>query len=58
MTCPTPEKRSYESRGAARFFAAADGLRPYRCACGRWHLSSDLRGYNPRGITKQRPPRP
>ena len=40
MTCPTPYKKSYETFAAAGFFARADGLRPYRCPCGKFHLSS------------------
>lgn len=38
--CPTPDKKSYESQKAAGFFANTDGLRPYLCPCGKWHLSS------------------
>lgn len=49
--CPTPWKISYGSRAAAVMDARQrdrDGvagrkkgqLRPYRCDCGRWHLTS------------------
>ncbi len=40
MRCPTPRKKAYDSREVAVFFAQAEGLRAYRCPCGRWHLSS------------------
>lgn len=46
MTCPHPEKTPHRSFPAA--MKARDslestngidlGLRPYRCACGAWHL--------------------
>jgi hypothetical protein len=35
------DKKRYESRQAAWFFALTDGLRSYRCPlCGGWHLTS------------------
>lgn len=38
--CPTPNKKTYDTKGAAQFFAYTDGLRSYKCPCGKWHLSS------------------
>ena len=41
MAKPCRQKRRYETAAAARFFAGADGLRPYRCPeCGGYHLTS------------------
>jgi hypothetical protein len=48
--CPTPTKVAYDSRRAAGFFANTDGLRPYKCPCGKWHLSS-------KGVERKRPVR-
>lgn len=52
--CPTPEKRSYDSRDAAVFFARADGLRAYRCPCGAWHLSSKVKPGTRMGVARRR----
>lgn len=44
--CPTPSKTAYHSRGdavhAAKTVAHSAGfpMRPYRCDCGSYHLSS------------------
>jgi hypothetical protein len=44
--CPTPRKLCYQSRRealqATRVMKSGlkGQLRPYRCACGNWHLSS------------------
>jgi len=47
IACPTPSKLAYTSRREAATFARrATGpqfggqLRPYLCACERWHLTS------------------
>ena len=40
IECPTPDKKRYDSYQAASFFAQTDGLRAYRCPCGKYHLSS------------------
>ena len=35
------DKKRYETRKAALFFAGTDGLRAYRCpVCAGWHLTS------------------
>lgn len=51
--CPTPEKKSYETREAAVFFARADGLRAYRCPCGAWHLSGKVRAGKRMGVSRK-----
>ena len=42
--CPTPWKHDYGTRGEAlRGFIVAEYTRfhrPYRCCCGRWHVTS------------------
>ena len=49
-TCPTPTKRAFYRRGAAADAAWLDSivyqctLRPYRCRCGRWHLTTTQPG--------------
>lgn len=47
--CPDPGKARYTSRGKAARAAKAlmragiyQKARPYRCACGVWHLTSHL----------------
>lgn len=46
--CDQPGKRGFHTRGqaasAARLIKSAGGpkMRPYRCACGRFHLTSKL----------------
>jgi hypothetical protein len=47
--CPDPDKARYPSRGAAvragralRRAGVFGKTRPYRCVCGRWHLTSHL----------------
>ncbi|MFI1532083.1 hypothetical protein [Streptomyces griseus] len=39
--CPTPKKRAYDSRDAAHARAVVSDrkLNPYRCQCGKWHLT-------------------
>ena len=54
MNCPTPQKKAYETRVAALFFAETDGPRAYRCSCGKWHLSSQPRTGKPMGVSKRR----
>ena len=45
--CPTPWKLAYRSRGEAlRGFVVAAYTRfhqPYRCCCGKWHMTSHPR---------------
>jgi hypothetical protein len=44
LPCPTPEKAAYPSRGAAlagfSIGPQTGNHRPYRCRCGRWHMTS------------------
>lgn len=43
MKCPNPLKRRFSYRGAlmaAHHSRTFDALRPYRCRCGLWHLTS------------------
>ena len=54
MKCPTPEKKSYEDKRAAVFFAQADGLRAYQCPCGKWHLSSREKPGRWMGVSRRR----
>ena len=43
--CPTPEKVAYENRRLAKRRAKQyHGQRPYLCQCGRWHLTSQVKG--------------
>jgi hypothetical protein len=53
VKCPTPQKKVYDSREAAIFFARADGLRAYQCPCGRWHLSSKVRHGKRMGVARR-----
>lgn len=48
--CPTPEKFRYGTRRMAKHYAkifSRNGLgkllKPYRCTCGQWHLTSTPR---------------
>lgn len=41
-SCPTPQKRRFDSRESAAA-AAPEGRLPYRCACGEWHLTTAKR---------------
>jgi hypothetical protein len=45
--CPTPHKHAYRSEGEALagFHVASYTRfhRPYRCCCGRWHITSHPR---------------
>lgn len=52
MRCPTPEKKAYETRQTAVFFARADGLRAYKCSCGKFHLSSKQRPGKRMGVSR------
>lgn len=38
--CPTPEKQYYHSRRVAKLAAKRTQLKPYRCSCGGFHLTS------------------
>lgn len=49
-TCPRPDKTAYESRAAVtgalrrmRKPKKNQGLHPYKCRCGRWHLGRTIR---------------
>lgn len=43
------DKRRYDSRSAAMFFARTDGLRPYKCPhCPGWHLTSKVQDHRKR----------
>jgi hypothetical protein len=47
VTCPTPDKMGFPSRGMAkseakriaRRYTLKGQLRPYPCDCGLWHLT-------------------
>jgi hypothetical protein len=52
--CPVPDKVAYRSAEAALFFGEADGLRAYRCSCGKWHLSSRPRKGKKMGVSRGR----
>jgi hypothetical protein len=47
VSCPTPDKQAFPSRGsakaeakrAAQRYTLRGQLRPYRCDCGDWHLT-------------------
>lgn len=54
LPCPTPAKKSYDTRDAAVFFARADGLRAYQCRCGAWHLSSKQKAGKRMGVSRHR----
>ena len=46
LPCPTPHKHGYATRGEALAgFAIGPDTRPhrpYRCCCGRWHITSHV----------------
>jgi len=48
--CPRPDKTRYENQGAVRGAIRrmskrhkGQGLHPYRCSCGAWHVGRRLR---------------
>lgn len=43
VACPRPDKRSYTHRGTAIRYAVADGLFPYLCLCGTYHLTKQVK---------------
>jgi hypothetical protein len=67
LTCPTPNKMVYTTRGEAseanrqmrRARARYGGVKdqkPYLCECGRWHLASKAhRGRKRQATRSQRP---